>query len=275
MNRNPILNSPDDVSDELIQQIINNDLESLTINYDLSLFLNQDEISNDLKEFENAKIKSNPFIRANAVTPIKRIEFEIKLGPKAHSLAYAFSGLRKLEFINLKDTSKVTDMSGMFEGASSFNQDISSWDTSSVTDMSEMFEEATSFNQPIGNWDTLSVTDMNCMFCKAKSFNQPIGNWSTSNVTDMSGMFEGAVSFNQPIGNWDTSSVADMSRMFAAIRTSIGEFEFVAFNKAIGKWNTSMVTNMKGMFEGAVAFNQDIGSWDTANVTNMSPMLLI
>ena len=84
MNRNPILNSPDDVSDELIQQIINNDLESLTINYDLSLFLNQDEISNDLKEFEN---KSNPFIKANAVTPIKRIEFEIKLGPKAHSLA--------------------------------------------------------------------------------------------------------------------------------------------------------------------------------------------
>ena len=31
MNRNPVLNSPDDITDELIQQIINNDLDSLTI----------------------------------------------------------------------------------------------------------------------------------------------------------------------------------------------------------------------------------------------------
>ena len=170
MSRNPILNSPDDISDELIQQIINNDLESLTINYDLSLFLNQDEISNDLKEFENAKIKSNPFIKANAVTPIKRIEFEIKLGPKAYSLAYAFSGLRKLEFINLKDTSQVTNMRGMFKCASSFNQNISSWDTSSVTDMSEMFEGASSFNQPIGNWDTFCVTNMSRMFAAEHKF---------------------------------------------------------------------------------------------------------
>ena len=29
MNRNPVLNSPDDITDELIRQIINNDLDSL------------------------------------------------------------------------------------------------------------------------------------------------------------------------------------------------------------------------------------------------------
>ena len=34
MNRNPVLNSPDDITEELIQRIINNDLDSLTINYE-------------------------------------------------------------------------------------------------------------------------------------------------------------------------------------------------------------------------------------------------
>ena len=32
MNRNPVLNSPDDITDELIRQIINNDLDSLMKN---------------------------------------------------------------------------------------------------------------------------------------------------------------------------------------------------------------------------------------------------
>ena len=36
MYRNPVLNSPDDITDELIRQIISNDLDSLTINYEFS-----------------------------------------------------------------------------------------------------------------------------------------------------------------------------------------------------------------------------------------------
>ena len=36
-------------------------------------------------------------------------------------------------------TSKVTDMSRLFWGASSFNQNISSWDVSNVTNMQQMF----------------------------------------------------------------------------------------------------------------------------------------
>ena len=36
-------------------------------------------------------------------------------------------------------TTRVTDMRGMFDQNSSFNQDIANWDTSNVTDMRGMF----------------------------------------------------------------------------------------------------------------------------------------
>jgi surface protein len=46
----------------------------------------------------------------------------------------------------------VTDMSEMFEGATAFNQDLSSWDVSQVTDMSGMFAHATALNQNLCSW---------------------------------------------------------------------------------------------------------------------------
>ena len=207
MNRNPVLNSPNDITDELIHQIINNDLDSLTINYE---FTKKFCRSRPWDDWYREQFRINPFWIANKITSLKRIDFEIKLGENVHSLARAFENLEKLEYVNIQDTSGVTNMSGMFRFAESFNQPISKWDTSSVTDMSEMFSGAESFNQPIGNWDTSNVTDMSGMFTKAVSFNQPIGDWDTSKVTDMSGMFFGAKSFNQPIGDWDTSKVTGM-----------------------------------------------------------------
>ena len=40
------------------------------------------------------------------------------------------------------NVSKVTDMDGMFYGATVFNQDISDWDVSEVVDMTVMFNNA-------------------------------------------------------------------------------------------------------------------------------------
>ena len=72
-------------------------MDSLTINYEFTRTLKENEEYNDWKYEQN---RINPFWRANSITPIKRIEFEIKLTDKSHSLAYAFYEFEKLEYIN-------------------------------------------------------------------------------------------------------------------------------------------------------------------------------
>jgi surface protein len=181
------------------------------------------------------------------------------------SMASAFQGCANLagQASDAPNLANVTDMSGMFLGASAFNQDIGGWNTANVTNMRAMFLEAGAFNQNIGGWNTANVTNMRWMFYLASAFNQNIGGWNTANVTDMSGMFRGASAFNQDIGGWNTANVTDMSSMFQATG---------AFNQNIGGWNTANVTDMSAMFLGAGAFNQNIGGWTTGNVTNMGQM---
>ena len=228
---NPVLNSEDDITAELIERIRSNRLESLTINYEFCL--GPKKLSPILyPEIRNSGYHGmttydiNPFSLANNPKSgcyksrwesngesrgvLTRLEFEIILGPNVHSLKEAFFCNYFLEYVNIKSTANITDMSGMFRSATSFNQPISNWDTSKVTDMSGMFANAKSFNQPIGNWDTSNVTNMDNMFDGASSFNQPIGNWDTSKVKSMIGMFCHARSFNQDISNWDLSCIREL-----------------------------------------------------------------
>jgi surface protein len=160
-------------------------------------------------------------------------------------------------------TTPVTDMSMMFSGFSSFNQNIGNWDTGNVTDMSEMFILASSFNHDIGSWDTGNVKNMESMFNFATLFDQNIGDWDTRNVLNLASMFRNATSFNQDIGGWYTGNVTNMERMFNNASN---------FNQNIGNWKTENVENMEGMFVVAISFNQDIGSWDTRSVENMGNM---
>ncbi len=246
-DRNPVLNSPKDINNELLKKISRNSLDSLTINYEFAV--------NEC---------NNPFRSPRFRMPkLRRIDFEIILTPAVHSLSEAFRDLTQLEYVNIRDTSNITNMRGMFSGATNFNQPIGDWNTSNVTDMSDMFSGAKSFNQPIGNWNTSNVVNMKGMFHNAQSFNQELDGWDTSNVTNMTGMFQGAKTFNGSIGKWNTSSVTSMEDMFSDARS---------FNQNIGGWDTSNVTDMRCMFSGATAFNQPIGEWNTANVVSMLMM---
>jgi surface protein len=157
--------------------------------------------------------------------------------------------------------STVTIMTGMFIGATSFNQDISGWDTTNVTNMSDMFRGAAAFNQNIGGWVVTSVTDMYAMFSGATSFNENIGTWNVSNVTNMESMFQNATAFNQDISGWTTSSVTIMDSMFNGA---------TSFNQDIGNWNVSIVYTMSNMLNNSglsiTNYNALLNGWAAQTV---------
>ena len=188
-------------------------------------------------------------------------------GTEWTSMSGAFDGASNMVYnaTDAPDLSGVTDMSNMFDSATAFDGDLSSWNVSVVTDMSGMFHYATSFNQPLNDWDVSSVTDMIGMFDGASSFNQPLNNWNVSSVTDMFGMFVGAISFDQPLNSWDVSSVTDMSRMFVGA---------ISFDQPLNNWNVSSVTDMIGMFEGATSFNQPLNRWNVSSVIGMGMIFM-
>ena len=154
-------------------------------------------------------------------------------------------------------TTLMTDMEGLFDGATNFNSVISSWDTCNVTTMYCMFQNAEVFNRDISKWDTSSVESygMSAMFNYAKSFNQDIGDWNTSKVTDMQQMFNWAQSFNQDIGSWtiNTNAGVSMNAMFQGASS---------FNKDISGWDVSNVTTMSQMFYDAYSFNCNLNNWN-------------
>eukprot|EP00984_Skeletonema_dohrnii_P035163 scaffold34635_cov146-Skeletonema_dohrnii-CCMP3373.AAC.1 len=159
----------------------------------------------------------------------------------------------------------ITDMSGLFEGLDTFNEDISGWNVGQVTNMYRMFSGASSFNQDLSRWNVGQVTRMREMFDAASSFDGDISSWNTAAVTDMSLMFWGASKFNQDLSKWNTSAVTDMNQMFSFASS---------FNQDLSRWNTSAVRATRGMFYGASSFDGNISSWNTAAVTNMHAMFM-
>merc|ERR1712118_43365 len=94
-------------------------------------------------------------------------------------------------------------------GAAAFNKELT-WDTSAVTSMEGMFEGAAKFNNAdqdtIKNWDTKKVTNMASMFKGAAVFNlaltEATPKWDTGEVTTMQDMFNGAATFNKDLTSW-------------------------------------------------------------------------
>jgi len=67
------------------------------------------------------------------------------------------------------------ELRGTFDGATSFNGDLSLWRVGQVTDMSFMFSGATSFNGDLSRWDVGQVTHMRSMLHSATSFDRQLG----------------------------------------------------------------------------------------------------
>ncbi|WP_086301165.1 BspA family leucine-rich repeat surface protein [Campylobacter devanensis] len=200
-----------------------NDIELSLSSYTLPLKEANNEIlkAKELESKFDTNSKTKEELRAELVTKMQnRISQKTSNPTKYKFYPKTNIELRKLvSNKNVKlseiDISKVSDFSYLFKDSqrSDFSG-IEEWDVSHVTNMSGMFYGATSFNQPLYNWDVSNVTDMSYMFYGATSFNQPLNNWDVSNVKNMSYMFSGATRFNQSLDNWDVSNVKNMENMF-------------------------------------------------------------
>ena len=146
--------------------------------------------------------------------------------------------------LNCIDTSKITDMSYLFDRELSKikNINISNWDVSNVENMHSMFIYCENFEgKGLENWDVSNVKDMGHMFDGCKKFDCDLSGWNVSNVKNMGDMFANCENFKgKGLENWDVRNVTDMYRMF---------FNCKNFNCNLSKWNVSNVENMLYLFD--------------------------
>jgi surface protein len=160
--------------------------------------------------------------------------------------------------VTLPDTSAVTDMQGMFQGATSLTS-VTLPTTGAVTSMYAMFEGASSLTS-VSLPKTGAVKNMQGMFYGATSLTS-VTLPTTGAVTSMYAMFEGATSLTS-VELPDTSAVTSMGYMFygASSLTSVTLPD------------TSAVTDMSYMFEGAslstTSYDALLNSWNALTLQN-------
>ena len=180
----------------------------------------------------------------------------------------AFGGCQNMTgtFTDVPDLSNITSMRSMFDGATSFNSDISLWNTANVTDMGFMFRNASNFNSDLSNWDVGNVTDMRSMLQQTVNFNSVISGWNTANVTSMRSMFRLASNFNGDISGWNTAKVMDMNFMFNQAPN---------FNQDLSGWCVEKIASRPNDFDFAA------NSWvyntngDTGSTDGVDPATII
>ena len=174
--------------------------------------------------------------------------------------------IKGLEYLN---TSKVTNMSGMFAMCRSLTTlDLSSFNTENVTDMSGMFGRCRSLTTlDLSSFNTSKVTDMNGMFSDCRNLHTlDLSSFNTFKVTKMNGMFYGCQNLQTlDLSSFNTENVTDMSYMFY--------YCYHLPKLDLSRFNTTKVTNMNNMFYGCYYLHTlDLSSFNTSKVTNMNHM---
>lgn len=193
-----------------------------------------------------------------------------KIGDYNTEITYEFTDKIKAARINLKGATYATNLFAYCYNLT--NIDLSGFDTSKVTNMHGMFDDCWSLtsselNPWLAQFNTENVTNMGDMFwgCSALTKLQ-LENFNTSEVTDMSRMFLNCSALTElQLGNFDTSKVTNMNSMFSSCST-LTELQ-------LDNFNTSKVTNMKSMFSSCGALTElQLNHFDTSNVTDMESM---
>ena len=175
--------------------------------------------------------------------------------------------IKDLDISNF-DTSKVTQMSGMFSGMSSLTSlDLSNFNTSKVWDMDSMFSGMSSLTSlNLSNFDTSRVAYMRWMFSGMSSLTSFKFSHFGHFYVKMDGMFSGMSSLTSlDLSNFDTSAATSMRMMFYNVR-SLASLDLSSFN-------TSNVTDMEGMFYNVSSLTSlDLSNLDTSKVEDMVGM---
>jgi len=177
-----------------------------------------------------------------------------------------------IEGLHYFDTSKVTDMSWLFDGIGNRNPislDLSALDTSNVQNMSSMFFGVNITDLDLSVLNTASVTNMNLMFSGAKSLTGlNLSDWDVSNAQDMSSMFSNADIPSLDLSWRDTGSLETTNFMFGG---GMGYFGHITSIAGLSGWDTSSLKDMRYMFNNLRSITSlDLSGWDVRNVEYMN-----
>ena len=165
------------------------------------------------------------------------------------------------------DVSKVTSFYDDFQSIGLFDScntphllNLSKWNTSGVTDMAALFDGANANFTGVGKWDMTRVNNANGMFASFAGhfdWSDFDAHWKVPQyVSGMFDQFSGQTGYpNMTL--WDTSQV----------QSTNGMFEGTTFNQDISGWNVASVTDMAVMFYNATSFSQNLSSWDLSGLT--------
>ena len=185
-------------------------------------------------------------------------------------MSYMFNRCLSITSLDVSkfDTSKVTNMRGMFSYCKLISLDVSNFDTSNVTNMGGMFYKCSKLtNLDVSNFDTSKVTNMYNLFGNCSNVtNLDVSKFDTSNVTNMVSMFSGCSKLTSlDVSNFDTSNVTNMGGMFYNC-SSVNSLD-------VSKFDTSKVTDISSMLDGCSSLTSlDVSNFDTSNVTDMDRM---
>lgn len=257
----------------------------------------------DTAGINTSRVKNMRFMFSGGKWIIKKIKITNLDTSNVEDMSYMFTASPYEQSITADpidlsgfNTSKVTNMQGMFSGSHFPFIDIRHFDTSNVTNMESMFADlhkVTSLDLSglnvkkvnnirniffsnsnsklqslsLAGWELDSIISMGGLFNNLSELTSlNLNDFTTKNVTDMSYMFFGTKKLaNLDLSSFDTSKVTTMERMFQDMNS------LTSLN--LSNFNTSNVTDMNNMFRDNFALKTlDLSSFDTSNVTNMAEM---
>ena len=258
----------------------------------------------DTAGINTSRVKNMRFMFSGGKWIIKKIKITNLDTSNVEDMSYMFAASPYEQSITADpidlsgfNTSKVTNMQGMFSGSHFPFIDIRHFDTSNVTNMESMFADlhkVTSLDLSglnvkkvsniqhifsgsndlqslnLAGWELDSITSMYSLFSnlpKLTSLN--LNGFTTKNVTDMTYMFAGTKKLaNLDLSSFDTSKVTTMEHMFQNME-SLNSINLSSFD-------TSSVTSMQYMFSMNITnppiSTLDLSNFNTSNVTNMQGM---